>query len=155
MFSVPMKKQFHPKGHKPNLAWHYLPIWAVEAHVFGTDAALAFAYIRYTRKKDRNYEPSTRLLVASVPGLSDHRARFVMECIARRIYFAENELPKANKRFGEIIKTMAAQGKNYKRLNRPGSFKGTPFEKANKYERIAHTIKWIMNYDSQQSTRFN
>lgn len=106
------------KTEKPKLVWAYLPVQAVEAHIFGADAALAFAYIRYTRKKDKNYEPSVRKLVANVPGLSNHRARFVMDCIFKNVYFMENELPKANRNFAKIITRLAEENRNYKRLKK-------------------------------------
>lgn len=137
------KPQTKPKTERPHLAWYWLQVQAVEAHIFGADAALAFAYIRYTRKMDRNYEPSVRLLAANVPGLSNHRARFVMECLHRRIYFAENELRKANKRFAEIIKDLAAEGKNYKRLK----LRGGPINKGiGRYEYLQLMIKHVMQY---------
>lgn len=112
-----------PKSTKteiPRLVWNYLQVQAVEAHVFGADAALAFAYIRYTRNNDPNYEPSVRKLVANVPGLSNHRARFVMDCLFRKVYFEANELQKANRNFANIITELSSKNRNYKRLKKKG-----------------------------------
>lgn len=142
-FLAPMNTNAKPKTERPNLVWGWLQVQAVEAHIFGADAALAFAYIRYTRKRDRYYEPSVRLLAANVPGLSNHRARFVLECLHRRIYFAENELPKANKRFAKILKDMAAKGQNYKRQK----FRGTSMNPSvSKWDALERTIHYVMNY---------
>ena len=101
---------------KPQIVWAYLPIQVVEAHIFGADAALAFSYIRYTRHKQPDYKPTARLLAANVPGLSNHRARFVMECIFQRVYFEESELPRANANFTKIVHELAKINRSYKNL---------------------------------------
>lgn len=141
-----------PKSEKPRLAWYYLQVTPAEAHIFGADAALAFAYIRYTRQSFPNYQPSVRLLAANVPGLSNHRARFVMECIAQRLMFAPNELGKANERFGWIVTDMAAKGLNYKRNSKRGFPNGKGLTI---YQKIAATILFVMRYTRENSSHIH
>lgn len=121
----------------PRLSWLYLPVNAAEAHIFGADAALAFAFIRYTQAARPNWKPSVRQLAADVPGLSNHRARFVCLCYEKKLVTQEADLKKLASNMKKFITDQAAKGRNYKRLKLKGTMpdqmrdkKLTPIENA-------------------------